>query len=503
MRKLHNLLYLTAIVLTVGLFATCSLEAPSVGHLAITIPYEMSSAEAVDSTARTITFTEGSAPAVRLYVLLNGKLLNLSDDDTYYKQVELNTHTVSLDLDPSSGYQVYAALGTTDNEKWTPEYYGSTAESFTVSAGVYTEKTITVIPVNFDYTSANAVHVAILDGTLWYTNGSKITDGTKTISTDTTINSLSSGTWFSAGDTGFTDELWINTDKGIYALQNDNIIPRFPGINSKFASAITTNIDGDAGSLLILYYGSDVGYAYSNDRSKDSVDSAWDSDSLSNFLDSEDGKDYKDLITDPGSFIKDAVFVINGDDTYGLVASTLGTYLYNSTMQNKLMDNTEVWIKEQLQGDSAYAMVVYDNNGKSAQISSLALDSTTNPSWVYAGTNSGLYRAATNDLSSAKEAPSLDLIPSTSGKKIKELAAYNYNGTSYAAYADSTGIVILKEEGESITSTYSTYPFYAFTADPGNITDLTFYESPDDGLYLAIACEDGLTRIPLSTKLKS
>jgi hypothetical protein len=483
------------VALVVGFFSACSnLDAPSMGHLSISVPYSVGAAKSLASDSRVLTFTGSGTPSIRVYVLLNGSFIKSSSGNYYLLDESLGTTenpSYSIDLQAASNYKVYIALGTKSSGLWTPVYYGS-SDTFAVSPGVYTNTTVTVDPANFaaTYASSSAPSTVSVDGALWragsFDGRLVLTDGTdaNTVSLADlgTINSLSSGKWFKEGE-GFASEPWVNMSTGIYAFRG-GALKLVSSVKADYSGAITADIDTLKGCLLVYYYGSDLGFSYTNTRTAGAVDASWKSESLSAFLASSDGESFRDLISDASSFAKAAAFVVDGPATYGFISTALGTYLYNQTIQTEMGKDPMGWLKNQITS-SAYATAAY-SGGKSVQISSLALDDGASPKYLYAGTASGLFQAKVTGLATATKAPTLDTL--VSGVKVQQLAAVTFNGVSYAAYVDGEGLVtVLKDAVAS-----ATYPFYSYTAAPSGIRGLSFYLTADDALDLAITSADGL-----------
>jgi uncharacterized membrane protein len=492
MKKLY---YFLIIALVAGLVSACSLEAPASGHLVVTVPYSFSASATKGLSTRDITFLSGTNPYIRIYVLLNGTFVNSTSSADYVEQSlatgsNLNSTSYSVDLPASTGYKVYAVLGTKDSSGWTPKYYGG-SDTFTVSAGVYTNKSISVSALTFaSFTpSSSATFAAVVGGTLWKIVGGSLTNGTQTISLSTygTINSLTAGQWF-RGST-FAAEPWVNTSSGIWAYNGGSTLVQRSSVAATYSGALVANIDSSTTSSFVLYYyGSDVGFAYSSDSTLSTADSFTKSGSLSSFLKSDSGSSFADLIKDPSTFLTAAAIADNGTSYYGFVATAVGSYIYNSNVQTDInSSDVAAWFKSQI-SSSKYAFGAYDSNGKSVSINSLALDlapstSVLAPHNLYAGTDSGLYYEDASNAANQTTASKLTSL--VSGVKIKKLAAAYFGSTSYAAYVDGDGTLTIK--GSSLPS----YPFYAFTSGRDTVQSLAFYV--DSGaLKLAVASSDGL-----------
>jgi len=498
MKKLY---YFFIIALVSGFVSACSFEAPStgIGHLAVTVPYSFSASATKGLSTKDFTFPSGTNPYIRIYVLQNGTFVNSTSSAEYVEHSLPTTSGVSstsysVDLPASTGYKVYVVLGTKDSSGlWTPAYYGQT-DTFAISSGVYTTESVTAsaVPYAYSYPSSSASS-AVYDGSKLYIvqSGAIYTvasDGSTskvTTSNSGTINSLTLGSWFSGSS--FASEPWVNTSNGIYALSSSGaLVTRYAGISAARSGAVAGTINGSSGSLLVYYYGSDIGEAYSKDDTQTAVTSAWTSGSLSSYLNSSAGSSLKTLISDPSSFVKSVAYVINNStpaNSYGVAATSLGTYLVNSTVLSAVGSDVLGWVKSQITGVSSYAFSA--PGASTVQFTALAFDSTSSPTNLYAGSDSGLYWASAPSLASAMNAPSLSTL--VSGISVKALAAYTFNSSSYAAYVDGSGqLVILKNGATSVS-----YPFYSYTASSSGIKDLSFYLS-GSSLYLAIASSDGV-----------
>jgi hypothetical protein len=435
---------------------------------------------------------------MRVYIKLNGSYIQASTGSDYIETAvtaaasdSSDANTLTIDLSPASGYEVYVALGTkAATGEWTPKYYGST-DSFKVTAGVYTKKTLTANVTPFSVSpSSSTTFATIVAGTLWRVVGPSVTNGSSSASIAScgTVNSLSVGTWFNGAS--FASEPWINTSTGIYTVSGGSLVQRYSAAATS-SGAVSVDIGSKKNCLLVFYYGDDVGFAYSNVTSKKAVDSTWTTGSLKSYLGSSAGASFKDLITDTSTFMKATALVVNGNNSYGFISTALGSYYYNKTIQAEMSSDVMTWLLNQLKS-SSYAVTAY-SGGKLVSITSLAFDSSSSPKNIYAGTSSGLFSSAMNISDTTKAGPAstnLSSVAASGTDKIKKLAAYTFGSSSYAAYVDGNGnLVILKDGAKSVT-----YPFYAYSGSSSGVSSLTFYES-SGALNLAVANSDGLAII--------
>jgi hypothetical protein len=465
---------LAIFALVAFVFAGCSLAAPSSGHVSISVP---SDAASLNVASRAATGDE----YVRIYVVMNGSFVKLGTSTDYTEKLLSAGSSMSIELPAGSGYKAYAALGTKSGGLWEPTWYGGTG-SFTVSAGVYTDQTIKVVARHgIWYASSGSAGTIAIDGTLWRLTGTTVSGNGSDVSLagKGSIYSLTEGLWFD-GKGGFAKEPWINTSSGIYTIKG--ALLKRADINASYSGALA-----NGKNLVVFYYGSDVGFASSDNAAKTSVDADWSHGGLKEFLGTDDGKSFKDLVSDVSSLIKDSTLIIDGDKTYGLVATSLGTYLYNEQAKSDMgtdKDHILAWVKDQIKS-STYAFALYDSAGKSAPITALAFDSDTAPTNVYAGSGIGLFYASAADLSSAKAAPALARVAGITANVAKVAAS-----GAYVAYADSEGTVTLLKNNSPVAS----YPFYAYTATGNGLSDLSFYGGAD-GLHLAFSSGNGIMDI--------
>ncbi len=242
--------------------------------------------------------------------------------------------------------------------------------------------------------------------------------------------------------------------------------------------------------LVIAYHGSDVGVAFSDTPSTTAAGSTWTIASLNSYLNSPDGSSFKNLVTDPSRFVNAAKFVFDNSASYGYIATSLGSYYYNASVQKQIGNDPITWIKNQLTSASPYALIA-GLGGKSEPITSLALDGPPTPTTLYAGTDVGLYSTALDSSGTPANPTLLPVANSTTA--IQKLAAATYSGASYVAYIDGKGSLVVLKGG---TSTILSYPFYSFTALPTSVTDLVFYNT-GTALELVVGCQDGLVVIPI------
>lgn len=484
MKKLN---YFLVAALVAGFVSSCSLDAPASGHLAVTVPYSYSATATKGLSSRGITLS-GGTPYIRIYVLLNGTFVNSTSSADYVEQSLPTTSGVSstsysVDLPASTGYKVYVVLGAKDSSGlWTPEYYGQTG-SFAVSSGVYTAQSISAVEVPYAYSypsssTSSAVYYSpylyIVQNGAIYTVASNGTTSKVTTSISSTINSLSLGRWSGP-------EVWANTTAGIWSVTANT--SRYNNISPTHSGAVTGSFSGSGTDLLIYYFGSDIGAAYSS-APTGTADTWSKSGSLSSYLNGS-GSSLKTLISDPSTFLKAGAFINTGtaSTSYGVAATSLGTYLVNSSVQSSLGSNAADWLKSQITSGSSYA---FSAPGVSTiQFTALAFDDTSSPVYLYAGSDKGLYRVSASGLATASSVPSLSTL--VSGISVKVLAAYTFNSSSYAAYVDGNGLLVVLKNGAALNS----YPFYSYTASSSGIKDLSFYVA-SSSLYLAIASSDGV-----------
>jgi hypothetical protein len=499
MRKLSSLTLVALIVLS---FGACTLSPPSMGHLSISVPLVASStaSKALGSSARGLDFASADAPAIRIYVLLNGTFIpSVGKEYFQYPLTAATTgsgsNTFSIDLAPGVNYQVYVAIGSTASG-WATKYYGAT-DPFTVSSGVYTNENLSVVSNASSFTSitpsATSAYAAVVNGSLWEIVGNSIIPPSgSNISlpvSATSVNSISAGEWWNGGS--FAPELWLNTSSGIY---NTSGTQRLSASGVKTSVAFGATIDATSGmgnpDLVIAYYGSDVGVAFSDTQTPTAAGSTWTIASLNSYINSPDGSSFKNLVTDPSRFVNAAAFVFDSSASYGYIATSLGSYYYNSSVQSLIGTDPITWLKNQLTSASPYALIA-GLGGKSEPITSLALDDQTTPTTLYAGTGVGLYSTALNSSGVPTNPTLLPVANATTA--IQKLAAAMYNGASYAAYIDGKGALVVLKGGVSTMN----YPFYSFTALPTSVSGLVFYNT-GSALELVVSCQDGLVVIPVS-----
>ena len=312
---MKRLAFSLLLVATVAWFAACSLEAPAMGHLSISIP--SASAKAL-SGSRSLDLLSGvENPAIRIYVVLNGSFIQFSGKNYYQKTLTVATSasssndTMTIDLAPSTGYQVYVALGSAPAAGgWMPVYSGAT-DTFTISSGTVTSVNLPASAVPFvAEASSTAAQAAYVNGTLYrilggdvesLQNGSFVSVGAIS-GKFSNVYSFSSGEWW--GSSGFVPEAWINTDTGVWAVSSSGLVQRsaFVGFGAVASSAVTgVTVNGLTDCMVMVSYGNgDVRYAYSNlpqSQSQDYTAADWTNGSLKDYLGGDSS--LSNLIPDP------------------------------------------------------------------------------------------------------------------------------------------------------------------------------------------------------------
>jgi hypothetical protein len=500
---MKRLAFSLLLVATVAWFAACSLEAPAMGHLSISIPAAATSKALAGS--RSLDLLSGVAnPAIRIYVVLNGSFIQFLGKNYYQKNLTAATSasssndTMTIDLAPSTGYQVYVALGSAPTSGgWMPVYSGAT-DPFTISSGTVTSVSLPASAVPFvAEASSTAAQAAYVNGTLYrvfggtvqyFTTGVGFSSGFSIGTKFSNVYSFSSGEWW-AGSSGFVPEAWINTDTGIWAVSSSGLFQRsaFVGVGAIASSAVTgVTANGLSNCIVMVSYGNgDVRYAYSNQaqsQSQDYTAADWTTGSVKDYLGSDSS--LSSLIPDPSSFVKAFAFAYNGSDSTscGFVSTSLGCFFYNSTDQAAITSDPATWLKNQV-GSSNADTISAVFGGKSQIITSLALDDALSPTNVYAGTKAGLFYGPSNISAGAA-------LTQAGTVAVIKLAASTFGSpsSSFAAYIDAQGnLVILKNQAQ-----VASYPFYSYCASPGSVTSLAFYVDGVDGanLKLAVASSD-------------
>jgi hypothetical protein len=488
------------------------------GHLTINIP--AASAKSL-SGARGFTFAPTDVPAIRIYILLNGSFIKASSSQDYFQSNltvsngGAGSNTITIDLAPSSGYQVLATLGSAPaSGGWKPEYYGSTS-TFTITAGAITQQDLVANSIPFDPTltaaSSTPAYVALANGSLYQILNGAVTGNGVSVPINghfSKVSSFSAGQWFSSSDpSGFAPEVWINTDNGLFTLSGSYLLQRSStlGVNAIGAGAVVADVttaDGTTlpNSLIAFSFGSDLLYAFSNNQSATST-AAFDPanmGSLSAYLASN--PTLQNSLPNPGTFLKAFAVVLGSSPpatTYGFAATALGCFMYNQTVQGLIGSDPKTWILNQLQpGGSTAADTITASSGASPLlITSLALDDPAVPNYVYAGTSAGLFDSQI--VAGVPQVPNNALNQVASSAVVK-LTAATIGGASYAAFIDGQGNLVVMQGGSQILS----YPFYSFSGTPSAVTSLTFYQ--DSGaLKLAVASTDSLavlTVVPATTR---
>ncbi len=499
MKKLAIVLAAAAAAL---ILATCTLEAPAQGHVTITVPRNLiaggGAAKVLDTAGN------GAVTAIRLYIELNGSFLKQSGDLDYF-QANLSAssggsdaNTITLDLPPTSGYKIRAALGTTVGG-WQTLYFGETG-TFTVAAGVFTTQNLGIqyfAPALLAQTPTTVPSVTLTIGAnSYWLEGAflKGSDGTSVSTAAYTVSSLSKGLWFDIS-ASFRDEVWLNTSQGLVRLDPSHTslsaVSTGFGANAVASGAIVASLGGPP-SLLVYYFGKgkDLGIRYSNLSSSTST-AGWTSfDLLSNLTGANldlVNKITKDLVT---AIVQSGAGGFSTSTTkFIYVASALG--LFNRSGSDINSTDFETWFTDVLSGTAK--TLQFSSGGKAATVGQLALDGGLSSPVLYAGTDLGLFATA---VAAADGTPGSSTALSMGGSAATAVAAFVDGPNSYAAALDDAGNLFAFKNQVPMTFTstgsgnvaWAFVPFYAgLPSKPGS---LSFFVSLGQ-IYLRVAGEGG------------
>lgn len=500
---------LLAALAAVLIIASCALEAPSQGHVTISVPRSLITQSAA---ARSVTLGTGASAqtvdAIRLYISLNGSYLKQAGGANY-SQFDLSAsaagasdaNTITLDLPPTSGYKILAALGTTTGG-WKTVYFGET-QAFTVSAGVFTQQSLPIqsLAQVAQTTTATTSRTARAGAASYWIEGSNLkgSDGTSVALGSLVASSLSNGIWFN-GSGGYREELWLNTNQGIYRLDPGHaslsaVSDSGFGANALGSGAMVATINSSS-TLLVYYFagGKDFGIRYSSASASTSTNgSNWTGFRL---LDSIQGTSYEDLVN---KISKDIVVSIvqsggvNGVSDYFYASTALGLLELGKGEITNAGTDFEKWFTNILSGASSTVTIKSGNTA--VTVGQLALDGAAS-STVYAGTDLGLWAVpVTNAATGAAGTPAL---VGLSGQTVSEIAALADGTASYAAALDDLGnVYVFKNKAQiSFSATgsgnlaWDHIPFYAGL--PSNPNSLSLYVNGTN-IELRVAGDDGFS----------
>lgn len=455
----------------------------------------------------------GEDSYVRIQILNNGQpvVLEAPDKVVYEQKLDGSVQSyTSPGLVPGPGYQVVLVTGkkNTENGKFVVSYYGS-SEVFAVSSGLNLAKEVLLKASPFEsLTQTGNGVVAVVDGTLWYVDGATLSAesfaGTKTsVSTNVSalsgknIQGLSVGKLFGpqvSGKNTFTNELWVNTDKGIVPYYtatgfDANFMPA--DLEPSVTNSIGVFFEGDSsdpGSLVYFYKGKGqvVGGTSESDNNKATKD--WDWGDLASMKNNEDFASFRDLID---SITKDIVTTFAVSDDFVYLSTPIATVILNQSLQDAVQAYKDAnpdtpltadWITENVLDNDAANVRIYDNLHQEQVITAIS----TAGGLTFASTARGLYVAdvSSEGVETAAGYIEFTAVPVTT---YVGLASMLYNSDVYTAALSAKGdLYILKNR-----VLVSTFPSYSGL--PGAKASLSFWKN-SAGLWLIASGVDGVAR---------
>jgi hypothetical protein len=481
------------------LLASCMLDMPvQTGSVVINLPSRA-------TIARELAGEELDYTVARVWLMSGATRINVGG--LGYTESTSDSVVISGLLPDVYGVQV--SFGQSEDGVLHSVVAYGTSDPFRISAGVTTPVVVTLQPQSV-YSMEGTVgtpHVDVVaigsdlytltaDGAL-FENGVAFTDSALT---GKHIQSITAGAFF-ATETTLAEELWINTDDGIYPLRNGVLVDDFSDamtigeagldVDTTF-HFLTINHDNPAeSSLVILAQGtgleSVIGTFITYSMSGDSATWEWYGWDV---LDDVEGLGaIKDALTSVGEVVYDIKF----DDRFIIAATALQTLLLPKDNMTDLIDYfmdlsdpAADMDLETVLGFFYIVTITADGQGKTIKTVEIA------DTYLYLGTNTandpgnGLFVAQVNATTGAITADA-QLVSETSGVGIREIS---YNATIGRVFARSD------RELYVLVSGVLTKQIPGYAGLPGSLLAAEWDESAS---RLYIAGSDGVAYLNFSS----
>jgi hypothetical protein len=211
----------------------CSIGVPKTGNIMLELPAEIIGA----SANRAIVGDSVDTPFVRIYLETaqgNLTLVRLPDGAIIEWNLATQGTTIEiLDVPPLTGARLYIAMSTAGGANFRPGRYLQSA-AFNVIAGGTATATMTLLSSPFQditmKTATGGVKAAAVGSDIYASANGVLYKGNAQILDIhaaggfgiTAVNSMGAGKVLTADGKSGAAQLWINTDKGVFALQADN-----------------------------------------------------------------------------------------------------------------------------------------------------------------------------------------------------------------------------------------------------------------------------------------
>lgn len=499
------------ILLGIALSLSCSLMAPRTGSLTIPFPPQLLGRGGPGSRALTDDMAEGqSLSRVRVYLEAQGGLVPLGGKGFVFESDIPSDNTITIDgVPPIRNCVLYVALLTDVTNGVAPapvfrivKYVNSGI--FSVVAGATTSVTLNPFDSPFkDLSTASStakgvralelggVIYILADGTLLWEGGP---DGGLDIVGSKGIgaaNSLGAGRVINSDGSLGADQVWVNTDMGIYALvgqalealpvEDKDGLPRdIAAIGDILESGVialsytTTNDDDEivAGSTnAILYQGKGkIGGAFS-------ADEEWTWFDIADFLDDPQMESLKSSIEEAtGKLVADYWIAEDGSFGYAVVPAINSLRIGGDIIdkaKNDLPDDPGIQdILDMFLKDSTIAVPKVNNIAPLIKSVSMAGSS------LFVGTDQGVFTIEVDAADGKLAAETTQRVNLGRTVYVIRLRAKQFvvDGPVWTGVLAKSGTLFLLKDGELA----ATYPFYTgipeFSGDAANTGDLFWTE---------------------------
>jgi len=372
------------------------------------------------------------------------------------------TSQIKIDsLSPGSGYKLAISVGYRSENVFIVDYYGNTG-NFSISEGSDTEVGITLAraPVFKYLTKTGALASAtVLKGVLYIMDGNRLLTFDKsynvietvTLGSDYKVNSISLGKCFvsdpATGKPVIADELWLNTNKGIYHKSGSVYISNMdaglePNVSISGAIDITDPSGTVGPQIFGLYSGGMKTLGMVIASKQEEFTSKW-------YTLEKGIKEYKEIDDFVSAITTDIVGSISINQSYNVyyVSTPLGT-LIGSLNLKKISDDVDTFKKAPISSLKDFWLKIGDGS-KSIKLVSTAGNR------VYASANKGLYTSDVQTSGTKIGVPvsGLSLIGGTEDRSFNSLASFATSATTVvtAAVTSDNSVMIIKDAGVSET----------------------------------------------------
>lgn len=422
----------------------------------------------------------GEYTYARILLITKAGYINIdSSTPEVYQDVAYSDGLYTIeDINPAYVYDIVIIFGHKDGGVFKDVYAYAVADDQVVTSGVNNAINMSIVTSDFTwvpaYSGKDSTNLLNIGGTIYVKSAPTAFQGVYRDGIELDIDSSAIGDIQSIGhgkDVTGQDELWLNSNSGIYPYNNGSINKDFSSglpasttmsISESYGLKLEGKEDGDQDTFIAFFQGEGSFGGIKMEPDKPYSDWEWtDKNSLM-----EDNADAKDMLEPLDNIVYD--FVASGTYAYMATALPVAAFRISADTMGDIDDLPEEPTFNQLE---KLVDTVIVRDGHQLVTKSLAIQGDK----LYLGTESGLFYTGIDTKTGAQsvDADVESRIVGTEGKNILKLAPSTHG--SYIAALTDGGVIIIND-----TAIIKEYMFYQGL--PGQLSDIIW---KDATLYIS------------------